>query len=103
MSPKDSTSLLRVSVKIAGQEFGMKVRPGEEEGIKQVVDDINRRVREFQQAGIGSTLRALSMAAFQVGYELAEERGSPKLAQKDADKMANRLSGMIDRIDDAIK
>ena len=94
----------RIKIKIGGQEFGIKAQPGEEEKLQRAADEVEKRVQEFQQAGIGSTQRAVSMAAFHLAFELHEALGNPPQPDPKAEgEVRDRLDSMISRINEAIK
>lgn len=93
-----------IKIKIGGQVFGIKAQPGDDERLQQAADEVERRVQEFQKAGIGSTQRAVSMAAFHLAYELHEASGGPPQTDAKAEgEVRERLDSMISRINDAIK
>ena len=94
----------RIKIKIGGQEFGIKAQADDEESLQQAAAEVERRVQEFQKAGIGSTQRAVSMAAFHLAYELHEALGNPPQPDaKGESAVRDRLAHMISRIDEAIK
>lgn len=96
MSNKDSK---QISVIIAGRSYPLKIKENEEETIMSIADEVNRRIREYQEAYVNREKQDwIAMAILSYAIEKYQ---SEKL-MNDA-KLMHRFNEVENFLDELIK
>ena len=90
-----------ISIKIADRPYSLKVTsPEQEELIRKAADEVNRRVRAYQDKLPGKgTVEFLSFAALNVCMTNISLQEQLKDMAKEEKELADELEGYLDNID----
>ena len=90
-----------ISIKIADRPYSLKVTsPEQEELIRKAADEVNRKVRAYQDRMPGKGMvELLSFAALNVCMANISLQGQLKEIADDEKKLAEELEGYLENID----
>ena len=93
-----SEELKGMQVNIAGRSYPIRVKEEDRESIRQIVDEINEKVKDFQLTYIHKDKQdcmAMALLTYAVDYHREKKAGTPSEL---LDEKVNRLESMIDDI-----
>jgi cell division protein ZapA len=89
--------LISMNIMIAGRSYPLRVKGGDQESIKVVVDEINEKIKDFQLTYINKDKQdclAMALLTYAVDFHKSEnEQLSESIAKK-----VERLEAMIDNV-----
>ena len=93
----------RLKLKIAGLDFSLKAQERDIERLQQVAQEVDQRIQELQNSGLGSAQRAAVMAAFQYAYESFGIKDMPNIDAEGCADLRERVDSMIAQIDEVLQ
>lgn len=98
-----NTTTKKITLKIYGQEFPLRVEENEEARVREVAEFVNTRMEELSSEYFANTTRLAIITAFQIAYELHEFQREEKVSKVEIKQVNQRIDALIKKIEKAEK
>lgn len=94
--------MISIKVNLLGKTYSLRVIPGDEAMMYEIVDFVNQRFREFRKELQGQSERTIfALATLSIAEELFIERRKPKTQETDYSEIHQRLHKLLTTIKSA--